>query len=581
MGVNESKPLSTVHQILLDFNTKRDLRIKLLEHFLKYTNHVYLNLLSNDNLSKYDFDKTSQNPLDKIDFDQLETSEAETSEAETSKVLSESYLISEQMIPSFNNPLLNIVFEDAQIRELFTKNPYLFSAYMKSYLMKITAYMHLCNTQNNFTVTQNNINNAVQESECNICCIEYKKDEKKMNKNQIIFNCGHSCCSSCMDQIIKSNLNKHHISKHHQEIFKCHTCRIILQKKRCQKLHLLVNKLNIQTAPCCIDGYLEKILKDQQNLNFQFMFEHINILFYLPFIVDNVEMFNHKLLTFIEKNISKMHDNTIVILAARYYLIFNSNFNFKNTSIDNIFDKIYLNGLYFGKKINIDILSTLIYSPNLLLKFLHVLYIIFNSENIEYYSEYQTYSINLNNIPVEFFVKLHKSNSPITENNLIPSKMFDFFNNSSKKRILNMIIDKFHVNQKTCIEFFKNRIFFNKFFNSIKNKSIFSNLMRKDSKNPYYLLLTQLRFREVININSGYLELKPQSSSNNMFLFLYKNIEFCISASNLEQSFLEAKFFLFLNKDKLQLNQDEIMKSTNTEYKIRELNKCIVFSGST
>jgi hypothetical protein len=194
--------------------------------------------------------------------------------------------ISENLIQSFDNPLLNLIFKDIRIKELLFKNSHLFVSYMKSYMIKISEYMHFCNTQNNFIVTQNNINNAVQESECNICCIEYSKDQKMMKKNQVIFNCGHSCCSFCMEQIIKSNQNNEQISKHLNETFKCHTCRIPLQKKKCQKLNLFVNKFNIKVLECCIDGFLEKILKDQQNLRFQKMFEYIDLLFYLPHVIN-------------------------------------------------------------------------------------------------------------------------------------------------------------------------------------------------------------------------------------------------------------------------------------------------------
>jgi hypothetical protein len=282
----------------------------------------------------------------------------------------------------------------------------------------------------------------------------------------------------------------------------------------------------------------------------------------------NIDDFNILFLAYINKNIGKMNENAIIIFAVRYYLIFKGNFHFKNILNENNED-ININIFYSNSEINLDIMAKLISSPHLLYKFIHVLYIIENFEKNNEYVDYFNCNLTTFNISICYIFNKFKL-----------CKVFELFNNKSKKRVLNTIIDNFELDKKTCMQFFALKPFFKDLLFSIKNQSIFS-IAFKNTKNFYHLLLKQIQAREIITLKSGFIELQlPFSTNTSMYICSFKNTEFYIYANSLEESFLEAKFFLTLNilinNKSIPLNKTEIEKSSNEEYTIKPLNRCSV-----
>jgi len=516
--------------ILLDNNIMSDISKNLQEYLITFTNTVYHSLL--DNIFKSN----------------------------------SSYITS-----NLNNTLFKLLMKDNSVNALLINYPDLITQYMSSTIIKTAEYISQCNNPNSFEISQNNIINAFNQTKCDICWMNYQKDENMFNHNQVLFNCGHSCCSNCTNQIVKSqnssqNASRKFFNKNKCITFSCHICRTQLVRTNCKGSKSFLEKLSLKISDCCITDYLDKLLSIQKYLTFEKMFQFCDLFFFLPFAVNmNIDDFNVLFLEYINKNIGKMNENAIIIFAVRYYLIFKGNFHFKNILNENNED-ININIFYSNSEINLDIMAKLISSPYLLYKFIYVLYIIENFEQNNEYVEYLNCNLTTFNISICYIFNKFKL-----------CKVFELFNNKSKKRVLNTIIDKFELDQKTCMHFFALKSFFKDLLFSIKNQSIFS-VAFKNTKNFYHLLLKQIQEREIITLKSGFIELQlPSQTNTSIFLCSFKNTEFYISANSLEESFLEAKFFLMLNvlknNNNMTLDKTEIEKSSNEDYAIKQLNR--------
>jgi len=232
--------------------------------------------------------------------------------------------------------------------------------------------------------------------------------------------------------------------------------------------------------------------------------------------------------------------------------------------------QIQFSDIYSYKKVDINILNTLLYSPDIFLYFFNVL-------NSDFINE-PTFNLNC-------ILKKNQSN--------ITNSLGIIFNNKNKKNIILQIINNFTINQRTCTELFKNgnefKLILNYFLlNSnnaaanfeIQNIKIFNDYIFFNKKNNIYSqFLHQIRIRGLKEINNNnktnnkIIKINHTKYHNKIFICKYKNLKFSLHSNNLQNFYAEVKFFLFLNKEHLNLTDDEIINSKNEEYNVVEFNE--------
>lgn len=408
------------------------------------------------------------------------------------------------------------------IQKLINKYPYLID------LM----YENEINSKSDNNVLKKTFIKSINDTSCNICFDEYNSD-----KYGVVFaDCGHSCCYTCFCSIKTPT---------------CHMCRTNISKA-VRLLHL---------KECVSIKITNNIIEILLNLIFFSSTDQISdkynaskILFNIPFALNiSYNTLNEIILGYISANIKLINPQLAAFFAAMYYsLHYHKNYQIEYSNI------------YLYKKIDINILYTLIHSPKILINFIYILNEYNNPNIIE----------NLNNI-----VK-----------NININKFRSIFNNQIKKNLIKQIINNFRINEFTCNDFFRNNCQFKIIFSLIltdtdilkfENFKIFNNYVNGDKNNFYWQFLNQVRIRgikEIIhsgsNTDNTILKLNLCKYHNKIFICTFKNIKFTLHASDIEQVYTEAKKFLFLNKGIFNIEDDNIIiQSSKYDYCISEFNE--------
>ena len=410
-----------------------------------------------------------------------------------------------------------------KIQEFINKYPYLID------LM----YQNEINSKlDNTTVLKKTFIKSINDTNCNICFDEYTTD-----KYGVVFSdCGHSCCYACYCSIKTPT---------------CHMCRTNISKavkllhlKECVSIKITNNIIEI-LLNLIIFSSTDEIL-DKYNA--------IKILFNIPFALNiSHNSLNEIILDFINKNIKIINSQIAAFFAAIYYSLH----YYKNYQTE------YSN-IYLYKKININILYTLINSPKILLNFIYILNELNNTNIIG----------NLNKISKN--INIHK--------------LRNILNNQNKKNLIKEIINNFKINESTCNYFFRNNRQFRMIFSNIlteidilkfENLKLFNNYVNGDKNNFYWQFLNQVRIRGIkeiknsgSNMNNIILKLNFCKYHNKIFICTFKNIKFTLHADNIEKIYTEAKNFLFLNKNMFNIEDDNIIiQSSKYDYSINEFNE--------
>lgn len=420
---------------------------------------------------------------------------------------------------------------DKYLNRMLTKHPYLIDLMYKS----------LTQNRTNADIIRKTMINSINDQCCNICFEKYN-----FNKYGVLFICcGHSCCHDCFCQLKTPS---------------CHMCRTEI--KKAVKIIDLKDCIKVKMTDNIIETILN-LLFFSDSENFSNKCIACKILFNLPLVLNmKYNNFNEILMNYFTKTIKLIEPRVIAFFATVYYsLYYNKEFQEKYSDI------------YAYKKIDINILNTLLYSPDIFLYFLNVLNNDFiNINKLEFNLNYVMKKINLTSIT-----------------NLLNN----IFNNKNKKNLVLQIINNFKINQRTCAELFKNneefKLIFNYFFTNSNNTTtnfetnnikIFNNYIFLSKKNDIYSqFLHQIRIRglkEINNnnkINNKIIKINYTKYHNKIFICTYRNVKFSLHSNNLTNFYSEVKFFLLLNKEHLNLTDDEIMSSKNEEYSVVEFNE--------
>lgn len=453
------------------------------------------------------------------------------------------YISSELLLNSNDNIDDKNILKTNVINENYIIDKYLNRILIKHPYLADLMYKSLMQNKSPSDIIRKTMINSINEPSCNICFEKYS-----FNKYGVLFICcGHSCCYDCFCQIKTPS---------------CHMCRTEI--KKAVKIVDLKNCIKMKISDNIIDTVLNLVFFSDSE-NFSNKCKACKILFNLPIVLNiKYNNFNEILMNYLTKTIKLIEPRIIAFFAAVYYFLYYSK----------EFQEKY-SGIYTYKKIDINILNTLLYSPDIFLYFLNVL----NSDFI---------NININEPTFNLNCVFKIINQPNTKNLLN-----NIFNNQNKKNLALQIINNFKINQRTCAELFKNnkefRLIFDYLFSNFDNSTtnfeidnikIFNNYIFLNKKNDIYSqFLHQIRIRglkEINNnnkINNKIVKINHTKYHNKIFICTYRNVKFSLHSNNLTNFYSEVKFFLLLNKEHLNLKDDEIINSKNEEYSVVEFNE--------
>ena len=465
------------------------------------------------------------------------------------QLISCNFISSELMIDQDNKKeiLSNINAKLDRIKEIYIINDDIYKILITYPYLIDLIYESIENNSVNDNIVQKTLINSINNTTCDICFEKYKPT----NFGAVFTYCGHSCCHNCFRQMKTS---------------KCHICRADIKSvvnKNDLKKYIEIKKTDNITKTVLdlifqnsTEIFSNKYIDSYSNTYFLY-----KILFNLPLILEfkNSNNFNKILLNYFN-NISSIEPIKIAFFAAVYYSIHN-----KNNNNNNFFQEKY-SEICQNQKININIFIKLIYSPDIFLNFIHILKS-FNNSNI----------------------CIFDTNLDFSNNNLNQINDLNYLLDNNLKNIIEKIITNFELNQRTCIEFNnkKNNQEFQLLFkylyqNDIKNEKnekirIFNNYIFKKKDNIYFKFLQEIKKRglkEFIDKNNNKIfKLHNNSKKSKIFICKFKNIKFNLCSYNLEKSYLEIKFFLLLNKNRLNLTDHEIINSKSHEYNIIEIDE--------